>query len=69
MPPLVVELNLGQTSIRGMLKRYLETGSTDNRPISGKPPKTTEKGRRVIMRNSRKQPFSSPRELRQATFH
>ena len=37
------ELNLGQTSVRRVWNRYLETGSTDNRPRSGKPPKTTEK--------------------------
>jgi len=57
------ELGLGQTSVRKVWQRYIDTGSTDDRHRTGRPRKTSERERRNICRQAKFTPFSSPREL------
>lgn len=57
------QLNLGQTTVRKIWLRYTATGSTENRPKSGRPMKTTERERRRLCQLSKTNPFKTPREL------
>jgi len=57
------ELNISQSTVNRIWIRYRKTGTTDNKPRSGRPKKTTERERRVFCRLSMNNPFSSPRQL------
>ena len=57
------QLNIGQTTVRKIWKRYLETGSTNDRIRSGRPIKGIERERRKLCRVSKKDPFLTAREI------
>ena len=56
-------LGISQSSINYVWKRYLETGSLENRQKSGRPRKTTERDRRKICNTSKKNPFLTAKEV------
>lgn len=53
------ELNVPKSTAHSIWKKYCATGSVINKIRSGRPSKTTEKERRIICRESKKNPFSS----------
>lgn len=57
------QLNLGQPTVRKIWLRYLETGSTENKPKSGRPRKITEKERRRLSYLCKVDPFKTPKQL------
>ena len=58
-----LDLNISQSTVNNIWMRYRRYGTTNNRPRSGRPNKTTEKERRHFCRLSMKTPFSSPKQL------
>ena len=57
------ELKLAQCSVRKVWLRYLETGSTKNKPKSGRLPKTTVREKRRLCQKSKQNPFLTPKEI------
>ena len=57
------ELNISQPTVRKIWKRFLDTGSTDDKAKSGRPMKASERERRSICRLSITKPFSSARQI------
>lgn len=51
------ELNLGKSTVQSIWKKYIDTGSVKDRVRSGRPRKTTEHERRILCRESKKNPF------------
>ena len=57
------ELNICQPTVRKIWKRFLDTGSTNDKAKCGRPMKASERERRAICRISNKKPFSTAREI------
>lgn len=57
------ELNIRPGTIHKVWNKYLDTGSTDDRPRTGRPSKTTERIRRILCRKSSMNPFLSSAEI------
>lgn len=57
------ELSITSGTVRYIWNKYLDTSSTDDRPRSGRPLKTTEKERRLIVRQCKRNPFASSNEI------
>lgn len=59
------QLEIGQTTVRKIWLKFVDTGSIDNRPRSGRPMKTTIRERRSLCRLSKKDPFKTSNQLHQ----
>lgn len=57
------DLKIGQTTVRWIWKKYLETGSIENKMRSGRPQKLNVMQERILCRNSRRYPFNTAREV------
>jgi len=57
------ELNLGQTTMRSIWQKYLKTGDIVDGKRNGRPMKSSERERRSLSWNSKKNPFWTGREV------
>lgn len=55
--------NVSKRQVERIRKRFEETGEVHDRPRSGRPRKTTVRGDRLLVRQSRASPFSTAAEL------
>ena len=56
-------LNIGQTTVRMIWQRFLDTGSTDDRPKFGRQSKASKRERRCLCRYSKANPFATARQI------
>ena len=56
-------LNIGQTTVRMIWQRFLDTGSTNDRLKSGRQPNALERERRCLCRYSKTNPFATARQI------
>ena len=49
-------LNIPQTTIKSIIKKWKEYGTTTNLPREGRPPKLTDQPRRALIREATKRP-------------
>lgn len=57
----IVKINF--STVRYIIKKYEETGNTDNKRRSGRPSKLTSRARRSIVRNALNNPLSSAKKI------
>ena len=57
------QLNIGQTTVRNIWKRFMDTGNTHDKPKSGIPMNASDRERRSICRLSHIKPFYTAREI------
>ena len=60
-------LNIPQSSIESIIKKWKEYGTTTNLPREGRPPKLTDQARRVLIREATKRPKITLKELQSST--
>lgn len=65
---VATELKISSTTVRRIWKRYMETGSTNDRARSGRPLKTSERERRNICITSKKFPFLTSTEVKNKVY-
>ena len=56
-------LNIQRSTIKSIIKKWKEYGTTTNLPREGHPPKRTEQARRALMREATKRPKITLKEL------
>ena len=56
-------LNIPRSTIKSMIKKWKEYGTTTNLPREGRPPKLTDQARRALIREATKR----PKELQSST--
>jgi transposase len=60
-------LNIPQSTIKSIIKKWKECGTTTNLPREGRPPKLTDQARRTIIREATKRPKITLKELQSST--
>lgn len=56
-------VKLGFSTVRYIIKRFLETGKTENKQRSGRPKKLTVRERQTVIRDAQKNPFASAQSI------
>ena len=60
-------LNIPRSTIKSIIKKWKEYGTTTNLPREGRPPKLTDQARRASIRESAKRPKITLTELQSST--
>ena len=60
-------LNIPQSTIKSIIKKWKEYGTTTNLPREGRPPKLTDQARRALIREATKRPKITLKELQSST--
>ena len=60
-------MNIPQSTIKSIIKKWKEYGTTTNLPREGLPPKLTDQARRVLIREATKRPKITLKELQSST--
>ena len=60
-------LNIPQSTIKSIIKKWIEYGTTTNLPREGRPPKLTDQARRALIREATKRPKVTLKELQSST--
>jgi transposase len=60
-------LNIPWSSIKSIIKKLKEYGTTANLPREGRPPKLMDQARRALIREATKRPKISLKELQRST--
>ena len=56
-------LNIPQSTIKSIINKWKEYGTTANLPREGRPPKLTDQAKRVLIREATKRPKRTLKEL------
>jgi transposase len=60
-------LNIPQSTIKSIINKWKEYGTTTNLPREGSPPKLTDQARRALIREATKRPKITLKELQSST--
>lgn len=60
---VAINLNIAQSTVNFIWKKYLRTGTVKNEIRTGRPPKLNDRQERILCRNSMKSPFRTAREV------
>jgi transposase len=60
-------LNIPQSTIKSIIKKWKEYGTTTNLPREDRPPKLTDQARRALIREATKKPKTTLKEMQSST--